>query len=159
MSGNDKTDQPKLVIERFFDAPVEVIWQLWTRPEHFTAWYGPTGATISVAKLDVRVGGTRFVGMEMSSPNGTMRMWFTGEYTEVVDNQRLVYTESIADEHGTVVPADDTHPTTTEVRVELEDVGGKTKMVLTHVGIGEDSPGAVGWAMALDKLAERTHAA
>ena len=42
---------------------------------------------------------------------------------------------------------------TTEVRVDLEDLGGRTKMVLTHVGIPADSPGATGWTMALDKLA------
>ena len=42
---------------------------------------------------------------------------------------------------------------TTEVRVELEDVGGHTKMVLYHAGVPADSPGATGWAMALDKLA------
>jgi len=45
------------------------------------------------------------------------------------------------------------HPMTTEVRVELEDVGDRTKMVMTHAGVPGDSPGAVGWAMALDKLA------
>ena len=45
------------------------------------------------------------------------------------------------------------HPTTTEVRVALEDVGGRTKMVMTHVGVPSDSPGAAGWTMALDKLA------
>jgi hypothetical protein len=44
------------------------------------------------------------------------------------------------------------HPMTTEVRVELEDVGGRTKMVMTHAGVPGDSPGAAGWAMALDKL-------
>jgi Activator of Hsp90 ATPase homolog 1-like protein len=45
------------------------------------------------------------------------------------------------------------HPTTTQVRVDLEDIGGRTKMVMTHAGIPADSPGATGWAMALDKLA------
>jgi hypothetical protein len=47
----------------------------------------------------------------------------------------------------------DAHPTTTEVTVELEDLGGRTKMVMTHVGVPADSPGAAGWTMALDKLA------
>ena len=47
----------------------------------------------------------------------------------------------------------DGHPTTTEVVVELDDHDGKTKMVLTHVGVPADSPGAMGWNMALDKLA------
>jgi hypothetical protein len=52
-------------------------------------------------------------------------------------------------------PGDASHPLTTEVRVELQELDGGRKMVLTHVGIPADSPGAVGWAMALDKLAER----
>ena len=118
----------------------------------------PTGATIPVAKMDVRVGGTRLVCMEMQTPNGPMQMWFTGEYREVVENQRLVYTESMSDEHGNVSSPSDPmaqgHPTTTEVRVELSDVEGRTKMVMTHVGIPADSPGAAGWTMALDKLTE-----
>ncbi len=45
------------------------------------------------------------------------------------------------------------HPTTTEVRVELERLDGGTRMVLTHTGVPADSPGAAGWSMALDKLA------
>jgi hypothetical protein len=44
------------------------------------------------------------------------------------------------------------HPITTEIRVELEDLGARTKMVMTHVGIPSDSPGATGWVMAFDKL-------
>jgi uncharacterized protein YndB with AHSA1/START domain len=146
-----------VTIERSFDAPVDLIWQMWTVPEHFAAWYGPEGATIPVAKMDVRVGGTRLVCMEMQTPNGPMQMWFTGEYREVVENERLVYTESMSDENGNVLSPLDMgmpagHPTTTEVRVELEHTGGRTKMVMTHVGIPDDSPGAAGWAMAFDKL-------
>ena len=49
------------------------------------------------------------------------------------------------------------HPTTTEVRVELEDIDGGTKMVMTHIGIPADSPGAAGWRMAFDKLAAHIH--
>jgi uncharacterized protein YndB with AHSA1/START domain len=146
-----------VVLERIFDTPVELIWQMWTDPEHFKAWYGPQGASIPVAKMDVRVGGTRLVCMEMQTPNGPMQMWFTGEYLEVIRNARLVYTESIADENGKVIPTSDMgmpegHPITTEIRVELEDLGGRTKMVMTHVGIPSDSPGATGWVMAFDKL-------
>jgi uncharacterized protein YndB with AHSA1/START domain len=155
---DDNGSQDAVMIERDFDAPVELIWQMWTDPEHFKAWYGPHGATIPVAKMDVRVGGTRLVCMEMVTPGGPRLMWFTGEYLEVVENERLVYTESMSDENGNVSsPADmglpGDHPMTTEVRVELEDVGGRTKMVLTHAGVPADSPGATGWAMALDKLA------
>jgi hypothetical protein len=45
------------------------------------------------------------------------------------------------------------HPTTTEITVELQDVNGSTKMVMTHAGIPSDSPGAAGWRMAFEKLA------
>ena len=160
---DSKASPDAVVIERTFDAPADLIWKMWTDPEHFKEWYGPDGATIPVAKMDVRVGGTRLVCMEMQTPDGPMQMWFTGEYHEVVENQRLVYTEAMSDEDGNVsAPADadvtEEHPTTTEVRVELEDLGGRTKMVMTHVGIPADSPGAAGWAMALDKLATQVDA-
>jgi hypothetical protein len=63
----------------------------------------------------------------------------------------------MADEHGNVLSAADIgmpegHPTTTEVRVELEAVDGRTRMVMTHAGIPSDSPGAAGWVMAFAKL-------
>ena len=45
------------MIEHRFDAPVEVVWRMWTDPEHFKAWYGPDGSAIPVAEMDVRVGG------------------------------------------------------------------------------------------------------
>jgi uncharacterized protein YndB with AHSA1/START domain len=160
---DDKDSRDAVVIERTLDAPADLIWQMWTEPEHFKAWYGPDGATIVVARMDVRVGGTRLVSMEMQTPNGTMRMWFTGEYREVVENKRLVYTESMSDESGNVLSPTDMgmpegHPTTTEIIVELERVGGRTKMVMTHVGVPKDSPGAAGWKMAFDKLSRRVDA-
>jgi len=154
----DTNSRTAVVIERIIDAPTDVVWKMWTEAEHFAAWYGPTGATIPVATMNVRVGGTRLVCMEVQTPNGTMKMWFTGEYRDIVENKRLVYTESMADEHGNILepaamgmPAD--HPTTTEITVELDDLGDKTRMVLTHSGVPSDSPGALGWNMALDKLA------
>jgi uncharacterized protein YndB with AHSA1/START domain len=154
---DDNPSQHAVVIERCFDAPVDLIWQMWTDPEHFKAWYGPDGATIPIVKMDVRVGGTRLVCMEMDTSDGPTQMWFTGEYLEVIEHQRLVYTESMSDERGNVSSPPDMgmpegHPMTTEVRVELEDLGGRTKMVMTHAGIPADSPGAIGWGMAFDKL-------
>jgi uncharacterized protein YndB with AHSA1/START domain/DNA-binding transcriptional ArsR family regulator len=153
----DENDVKNVMIERSFDAPPDLIWRMWTESEHFAAWYGPTGATIPVAKMDVRVGGSRLVCMEMQTPNGAIQMWFTGEYLEVVENQRLVYTESMCDESGNLMSAADMgmpegHPMTTEVVVELEQIGTGTKMVMTHVGVPADSPGGAGWTMALDKL-------
>lgn len=159
---SDSSSPNAVVIERTFDAPVDLVWKAWTEAEHFQAWYGPMGATIPLATMDVQVGGKRHIGMEMETPGGTMQMFFIGEYREIVANQRLVYTELMADEAGNALsPAEmgmpEGHPEVTEVTVELEDLGGKTKVVLTHAGIPADSPGAQGWAMALDKLS--THLA
>jgi len=152
------SSQDAVRIERTIDAPVDLIWQIWTDPEHFAAWYGPDGATIPLATMDVRVGGTRLICMDVNTPNGPMQMWFAGEYREVIENKRLVYTESMSNQNGDILdPADlgmpPGHPITTEVRVELEAVGGRTRLLLTHLGIPADSPGAIGWAMALDKMA------
>jgi uncharacterized protein YndB with AHSA1/START domain len=157
---SDDDGGQNLVMERTLEAPPDLIWKMWTEPEHFAAWYGPGGATIPVAKMDVRVGGIRLLCMEMTTPDGARRMWFTGEYLEVIENQRLVYTDSMSDENGNLMSAEQMgmptgHPTTTEVSVELEQVLGGTKMVLTHVGVPAGSPGAAGWAMALEKLAAR----
>ena len=155
---NDTGSSPNaVVIERSFDAPLELIWQMWTVPEHFRAWYGPNGATIPVADIDLRVGGTRMVCMLVQAPNGPMHMWFTGEYLEVVENKRLVYTEAMCDENGNISSPSDLgmpegHPVTTQVRVDLEHIDGRTKMVMIHAGIPAESPGAAGWTMALDKL-------
>ena len=146
-----------VVIERHFDAPVELVWKMWTESEHFAAWYGPMGATIPVAKMNVQVGGNRHICMAMETPNGPMQMWFVGEFIEIVANERLVYTEAMSDADGNVIsPAQmgmpEGHPETTQVIVELEPVDGKTKMTMTHIGVPADSPGASGWGMAFDKL-------
>jgi uncharacterized protein YndB with AHSA1/START domain len=156
---SDSTIRDAIVIERTFDAPVDLIWQMWTQPEHFKQWYGPKGFTVPVAEMDVRVGGKRLICME--APDGSMKMWTTGEHTEVTPNERLIYTESMADENGNVVvaPSDGQgHPGTTQVTVQLEDLGGRTKLVLTHAGVPANSPGATGWEQAFTKMADHIEA-
>ena len=96
-------DTQSVVIERVVDAPVALVWQMWTDASHFAAWYGPEGARIPTAEMDVRVGGRRHVCMEMDTPNGPMQMWFVGEYREVSPTDRLVYTESMSNEAGEVL--------------------------------------------------------
>ena len=154
---NSTVSEDAVVIERTFDAAVDLIWQMWTNPEHFKNWYGPKGFSVPVADMDVRVGGKRLICM--ASPDGSMKMWTTGEYTEIVPNERLVYTESQADENGNVVSPSamgmpDGYPATTEVTVLLEDLGGRTKMVMTHAGVPADSGAGGGWEQAFDKLAD-----
>lgn len=149
----------KIVIERTFNAPIELIWELWTNPSHFQNWYGPKGATIPVAKMDLKIGGQRMICMEMQRPNGSMKMWTTGEFLEIIPNKRLVYSESMSDETGRVLSASEMgmpegFPMTTEVIVVLEDLGGSTKMTMTHVGMSEKQGASGGWNQAFDKLEE-----
>ena len=42
-----------VVLERTIDAPISPAWELRTKAEHFAAWYGPEGAAIPVAEIDV----------------------------------------------------------------------------------------------------------
>ncbi|MEX0741712.1 MAG: SRPBCC domain-containing protein, partial [Phycisphaeraceae bacterium] len=145
--------------ERVFDAPRELVWQAWTDPEMFTKWWGPKGYTTPHCEIDLRVGGK--VLNCMRSPEG-QDYWSTGVYREIVPPERIVCTDSFADEKGNVVPA--THygmgpdvPLEMLVTVTFEDLGGKTRMTLRHEGLpaGEMSDGAgVGWNESFDKLAE-----
>lgn len=153
-------DTKNVRIERTFDAPIERIWAMWTEEEHFANWYGPMGAEIPKAEMDVRVGGRRSIAMKMETPNGPREMNFIGEYIEISPRTRLVYTESVADADGKVFTAEDMGlpsgtPTATRVEVDLEDLDGSTRMVMIHVGVPADSSGAQGWEMAFDKLQER----
>ena len=148
-----------VVVERTFDAPIALVWQMWTEPEHFKKWYGPQGASVPVAEMDVRVGGKHLFCMEMQTPNGTMQMCTAGEYLEVMPTVRLVYTDNMSDENGNVMAPPsagngDGHPTT-RVIVELEDLGKQTKMVLTHAGLPGGGDGAAGgWEQAFTKMAD-----
>ena len=154
------TDTKDVQIERIFNAPIDLIWAMWTEAEHFASWYGPMGARIPKADMDVRVGGRRHIAMNMDTPRGPMEMFFVGEYREVDPKTRLVYTESMADAHGYAMTAEQmgmppgAHMETSIV-VELEDLGDCTKMVMTHIGVPADSPGGQGWAMAIAKLESR----
>ncbi|MBZ0277144.1 MAG: SRPBCC domain-containing protein [Anaerolineae bacterium] len=128
---------------------------MWTEPEHFKHWYGPEGFTVPVAEMDVRVGGKHLFCME--SPDGRMKIWTTGEYTEVIPNERLVFTSSPADEKGNITSpaAHSDLPLVTVVTVLLEDVGGRTKMVMTHAGLPEGEQGAnEGWKQTFAKMAK-----
>ncbi len=149
----------ELVIERVFDAPPELVWKAWTEPERMMRWWGPNGFTVPVCKIDFRVGGR--VLFCMRSPEG-QDYWNTGTYEEIVPLERIVYSDSFADEHGNVVPA--THygmstdfPLEMRVTVTFEEVAGKTKMTLRHAGLpaGENRDMAgQGWNESFDKLAE-----
>jgi uncharacterized protein YndB with AHSA1/START domain len=97
----------------------------------------------------------------MRDPDGR-EYWSTGVYREIVEPNRIVYTDSFADEHGNIVDA--TYygmpvdiPREMEVEVEFEDLGDKTRMTLEHCGFpdGEQLENAkAGWNESFDKLEE-----
>lgn len=145
-------------IERTFDAPIDAVWSMWTDATKFQQWYGPMGMSVPVAEMDVTVGGTRKICMEMVTPERTMTMWFTGEYKEVTAPTRLVYTESMCDAEGNIMSPEAMGmppgaPDVTEVIVELTQEGDQTVMIMRHVGVPAGTPGEGGWNQAFDKLA------
>lgn len=79
-------------------------------------------------------------------------MWFSGEFIEITEPTRLVYTEAVTDADGAAQAGG--HPPT-EVHVDLREVGDSTHLVLTHRGIPAGSPGEAGWRSALDELDRR----
>jgi uncharacterized protein YndB with AHSA1/START domain len=148
-----------LVITRIIEAPPSRVFKAWTEPERMKRWWGPKGFTTPYAKMDPRPGGAYLSCMR--SPEGK-DYWSTGVYQEVTPPERIVFTDSFADEQGNVVPA--THygmsqdfPLEMLVTVTFEEFNGKTKLTLRHEGIpsGEDYEGArQGWNESLEKLAE-----
>ena len=154
-----ESEEPGLVIERIFDAPRELVWKAWAEPERFMRWWGPKGYTTPHCEIDLRVGG-KFLNCMRSSDG--QDIWSTGVYREIVPLERIVCTDSFADEKGDVVPAShygmpDDIPLEMLVTVSFEDMDGKTRMTLRHEGLpaGEMMEGAgTGWSESFDKLAE-----
>ena len=76
-----------LELARTFDAPLELVWEAWTQPEHLARWWGPPGMVVEVAKHDFRVGGEwRYV---MPMPNGDQFI-SAGVYAEIVPLAKIV---------------------------------------------------------------------
>lgn len=148
-----------LIITRVFSTPRELVWKAWTEPGLFRRWWGPKAFTTPVSMIDLNVGGSYFYCMR--SPEGR-NYWGTGVYREIVPNQRIVATDSFADEKGNVVPA--SHygmpgkwPLVMEVTVTFGKNAKGTRMTLRHTGIPSAkmrSMTEAGWNESFDKLAE-----
>lgn len=138
-SSEGQSAKSELVITRIFDAPRELVWRAWTDPTHVVKWWGPKNFTAPVAKIDLRVGG-KYLNCKRS-PEG-QDYWSTGTYREIVPPERLVCTDSFADAEGNVVSAShygmgEDFPLEMLVTITFEEVDGKTKMTLKHVGLPE----------------------
>jgi uncharacterized protein YndB with AHSA1/START domain len=83
------TDE-QILITREFDAPRHLVYRAWTTPELVRRWWSGNRGEVTVAEIDLRVGGTwRCV---MVTDDGFVAA-FHGEYREIVPNERIVATE------------------------------------------------------------------
>ncbi len=146
-----------LVITRIFNAPVELVWKMWTEPKHVMKWWGPKDFTAPVCKIDFRVGGNYHNCMRSKEGQD---FWSTGTYLEIVPLKKIVCTDSFADEKGNKVHASELGftgewPLELIVTMTFEDMNGKTKFTLTHSGLPEGevrSMTGAGWSESFDKL-------
>ncbi len=81
----------ELVLTRLIDAPREKVYQAWTDSELLKQWFTPRPYTVPAAELDVRPGGSNVITMR--APDGT-EFPNRGIYLEVVENERLVFTDA-----------------------------------------------------------------
>ena len=83
------TDE-QILITREFDAPRHLVYRAWTTPELVKRWWHAKRGTMTVAEIDLRVGGRWRYAMVT---DGGFEVGFHGEFREIVPNERLVSTE------------------------------------------------------------------
>jgi len=66
---NADTHDRELIITRLLDAPVELVWEVWSKPEHIAQWWGPNGFTNTISKMEFKSGGEWH--LIMHGPDGT----------------------------------------------------------------------------------------
>ena len=80
----------QILVTREFDAPKHLVYKAWTTPELIKRWWSGDRGEVTLAEVDLRVGGTwRYVLVA----NEGFEVAFHGEYREIVPNERVVTTE------------------------------------------------------------------
>jgi uncharacterized protein YndB with AHSA1/START domain len=138
-----------ITITRVFDAPRERVWKEWTDPEPFADWFGGSDCEVPLAtvSMDVRPGGSWRATMFCDA--GRREIHWKGEYREVVEPERLVFT--VSDQ-----PGEDAYELISVVLTDLGD--GRTEMYFEQRGL---LPPEVyeraeeGWSTFFDRIAER----
>ena len=83
--------EEQILITRKFDAPKHLVYKAWTTPELVKRWWSANRGEVTVAEIDLRVGGAwRYA---MVTTDGGFEVAFHGEYREIVPNERIVSTE------------------------------------------------------------------
>lgn len=84
----DNIEKRTMRIERTFNAPIELVWQVWTEPDHIKHWWGPTGFTNTIDTMDVKEGGEWLFTMHgpdgVNYPNRSV-------YKEIVPHKKIVF--------------------------------------------------------------------
>lgn len=140
--------EKSIVLHRVFDAPAELLFELFTRPEHLNRWWGPEAFTARGAEVDLRVGGAWKVIMCNDQFGDS---WVAGEYREIDPPKKLVFTCNALAPDGSILIEGLT-------TVTFEDDAGKTRLTLTASATAPAfmSPALggmeEGWNQQIDKL-------
>ncbi|WKJ90602.1 SRPBCC family protein [Methylomonas montana] len=147
----EAAESRELILTRLIDAPPEKVYSAWTEPALLKQWFCPKPWSVASAELDVRPGGVSAIVMR--SPEG-QEFPSTGVYLEVVENQRLVFTDAY-----TCAWEPSAKPFMTGI-ITFENEGGQTRYTArvlhwsaadrkTH----EERGFHEGWGKATDQLA------
>jgi uncharacterized protein YndB with AHSA1/START domain len=119
------TDE-QILITREFDAPRDLVYKAYTTPELVKRWWHANRGTVTVAEIDLRVGGKwRYAAV---SDDGA-EVAFHGEYREIVPNERLVSTETY---EGLPEGVTEEQGTTLNTATFVEDDGRTTLTILVE---------------------------
>jgi uncharacterized protein YndB with AHSA1/START domain len=141
-------DRNGFVMTRVFEAPRERVWREWTEPEAFADWFGGPESEVPLESvtMEVRPGGA--LRATMFAGPGRREIRWRGEYREVDEPERLVFTISDRD--------DDRSELVTVVLTALGE--GRTEMRLEQRGWMRPEQyerARTGWGGFLDRMAER----
>jgi uncharacterized protein YndB with AHSA1/START domain len=88
MEQKSSTADREIFISRKLNAPVEMVWELWTKPEHITNWWGPNEFSNTISTMNVTPGGEW--KLVMHSPDGT-DYYNESIFREVILHKKIVY--------------------------------------------------------------------
>ncbi|ALS28129.1 ATPase [Paenibacillus sp. 32O-W] len=123
-----KVEGRELVLERVFDAPRELVFEAFAKAEHLMRWFGTKGWPLTVCNIDFRPGGIWHYCMKCvdeSQEYFGQESWGRAVFNEIVEPERIVYTDAFSDAEGNV---NENMPV---ARVTLDFVkhDGKTKLI------------------------------
>lgn len=83
----DDLSKRTLTLERTFNAPLQLVWEAWTQPEHIANWWGPKGMKTKIIEHNFKAGGSWKFSMTM--PDG--KEFITeGVYSEIVEFEKII---------------------------------------------------------------------